>query len=418
MARDDDRHGRENNWERGRATMRYRNERDDENDFRSGEGWNPSRGGRDDRQYDEGGGNEPEYGRGGYGEGRSNQYEQSDWSSRERQGWGGGGQQNWGRQQRGGGGNEQYWERERRRGGQEGGGWGARQRRDWSSDREGGWRDRERGYSGGGYVPGGIAGSGQQGFWNQGHGNQDFGSFGNQGGWGSAGEYWSQQNQQGFGFQPGYGGEQGMRSDMSFRGGRPFEKNWDYESRYGQGTSERNHSGKGPSGYRRSDDRIREDINDRLTDHPWIDATAIEVMVEGAEVTLTGEVETRDEKRMAEDVAESIPGVKDVHNKIKTRRGVFGRMFGGGHAKREEIRRGMMVEDKDHRQVGTVREVSDNEITIQREGGDTMTVRFDDTKEVKNERLCLDRKLDELENRSQEEVGAGGRRNRSGTNRM
>jgi len=373
MARDDDRYGREENWERGRATMRHRNERNDKNDFRPGEGWNPSRG-RDDRTYDEvPRGNDPEYGRGGYGEGHSNQYEQNDWSP-ERQGWGRGGQQNW--------------ERERRRGGQEGGGWGARQWRDWGSDREGGWRDRES------------------------YGNQDFGSFGNQG-LGSGGEYWGQQNQPGYGFQPGYGGDQGMRSDMSFRGGPPFEKNWDYESHYAQSMSRRNHSGKGPSGYRRSDDRIREDINDRLTDHPWIDATAIVVTVEGAEATLTGEVESRDQKRMAEDVAESVPGVKDVHNRIKTHRGLLGRMFGGGHARREEIRSGMTVEDKDHRQVGTVRDVNDNEITIQREGGDTMVVRFDDTKEVKNDLLCLDRRIDELENRSPEEVGAGHRRNRN-----
>jgi hypothetical protein len=105
--------------------------------------------------------------------------------------------------------------------------------------------------------------------------------------------------------------------------------------------------------------------------------------------------------------------VKDVHNRIKTRRGLFGKMFGGGHARREEIRRGMMVEDKDHRQVGTVREVNDNEITIQRETGDTMVLRFEDTKEVKNDRLCLDRRIDELENRTPEEAGAGGRRNRN-----
>jgi hypothetical protein len=93
-------------------------------------------------------------------------------------------------------------------------------------------------------------------------------------------------------------------------------------------------------------------------------------------------------------------------------------MFGGGHAKREEIRRGMTVEDKDHRQVGTVREVTDNEITIQRDSGDTLVVRLDDTKEVKNDRLCLSRRIEELENRSGEEVGAGGRRNRTGSSRM
>jgi hypothetical protein len=69
------------------------------------------------------------------------------------------------------------------------------------------------------------------------------------------------------------------------------------------------HRGRGPCGYKRSDDRIREDVNDRLTDDPWIDASDIEVSVSSAEVTLDGTVNNRSDKRRAEDIAESVSGV-------------------------------------------------------------------------------------------------------------
>ena len=80
------------------------------------------------------------------------------------------------------------------------------------------------------------------------------------------------------------------------------------------------HRGRGPKGYRRSDDRIREDVSDRLTDDPYLDATEIEVQVKDAEVTLTGMVATREDKRRAERLAEDCSGVQDVQNNIKVRR--------------------------------------------------------------------------------------------------
>ena len=52
------------------------------------------------------------------------------------------------------------------------------------------------------------------------------------------------------------------------------------------------HSGRGPRNYQRSDDRIREDINEGLTDDAMIDASEIEVIVQNREVTLTGPVRT------------------------------------------------------------------------------------------------------------------------------
>ncbi|HMJ71538.1 MAG TPA: BON domain-containing protein [Cyclobacteriaceae bacterium] len=80
------------------------------------------------------------------------------------------------------------------------------------------------------------------------------------------------------------------------------------------------HQGKGPKGFIRSDERIREDINSRLTDDAHVDASEIDVSVESGEVTLTGTVPDRFEKRRAEDIADLVSGVKNVENRIRVKK--------------------------------------------------------------------------------------------------
>ena len=58
-------------------------------------------------------------------------------------------------------------------------------------------------------------------------------------------------------------------------------------------------------------------FDDRLTDEYNVDASDIEVSVSNGEVTLTGFVLDRYQKRRAEDVAEHVSGVKHVENRIK-----------------------------------------------------------------------------------------------------
>ncbi len=85
----------------------------------------------------------------------------------------------------------------------------------------------------------------------------------------------------------------------------------------GQQTS---HRGRGPKNYRRSDERIKEDISDRLTDYPYLDASDIEIEVNsGGEVVLTGMVESRYSKRMAEDIAENVSGVTHLENRLRVK---------------------------------------------------------------------------------------------------
>lgn len=80
------------------------------------------------------------------------------------------------------------------------------------------------------------------------------------------------------------------------------------------------HSGVGPRNFERSPDALKERVCERLQGHGELDAAEIDVKVESEEVTLTGTVKDRRQKRLAEDCAESIYGVRDVHNRLSVKR--------------------------------------------------------------------------------------------------
>ena len=89
--------------------------------------------------------------------------------------------------------------------------------------------------------------------------------------------------------------------------------------REGRGRGTGKFRGRGPKNYRRSDERIREEINDRMTENEWLDASDVEVVVLGGEVTLSGTVDSRYAKRLAEDIADSVSGVGNVQNNLRVR---------------------------------------------------------------------------------------------------
>ncbi len=84
------------------------------------------------------------------------------------------------------------------------------------------------------------------------------------------------------------------------------------------------HTGHGPKGYQRADERIREDLCERLTEHGELDAREIEILVVNREVTLQGSVSSRSDKRLAEDLAEAVSGVGEVHNQLRVNQGTSG----------------------------------------------------------------------------------------------
>jgi BON domain-containing protein len=143
--------------------------------------------------------------------------------------------------------------------------------------------------------------------------------YGAQGGYGG-GRGWEAER---IGVPRGYGYDDGDRDRDRMR---PGERSGSYNLGTGGGMhggmdrstrGQGGHRGKGPSGYHRSDERIREMACEALTDDDRVDATNIEIHVRDGEVTLTGHVDDRQQKRMAEDCVENVMGVKDVHNQLK-----------------------------------------------------------------------------------------------------
>ncbi|HET9953161.1 MAG TPA: BON domain-containing protein [Polyangiaceae bacterium] len=183
-----------------------------------------------------------------------------------------------------------------------------------------------RGYSGQQGYSGGQAGSRQSGF---GQSNNDYGNRYDQGGYGRPG-YAQGYGQTGFGhsgyspdaqnYRPG-SGSPGFNSP---RYGAPLTSD-NRGSNWGNTSNQRSESfyGRGPKGYTRSDERIREDICDRLSDDDELDASDISVSVKNGEVTLEGEVADRASKHRAEDIADAVSGVTDVHNRIRARKGLM-----------------------------------------------------------------------------------------------
>lgn len=106
--------------------------------------------------------------------------------------------------------------------------------------------------------------------------------------------------------------------------GRPFSEymvdrgqNYDRGFRNhggGQIGHDAGHSGRGPRGYKRSDDSIYHDVCDTLTMSPDVDAREIEVSVKEGVVFLNGSVPDRETKKLAELDIENISGVMDVQN--------------------------------------------------------------------------------------------------------
>lgn len=104
------------------------------------------------------------------------------------------------------------------------------------------------------------------------------------------------------------------RNKSGVYGGRPEARGWLPDAAT---TPVGIHRGHGPKNYKRSDERIREDVNDYLTDDSELDASDIVVDVKNGEVTLNGTVSEKAAKRRAEDLADAVSGVSHVQNNIR-----------------------------------------------------------------------------------------------------
>jgi osmotically-inducible protein OsmY len=104
--------------------------------------------------------------------------------------------------------------------------------------------------------------------------------------------------------------------------GFPGEKTWGEEQYRAERQEEqgRRQTGRVKRGHRRPDESLAREIHEILVKDPELNATEIEVAVEGGAVTLTGEVESSGAKLLAEELVESLLGVREVHNRLRVAR--------------------------------------------------------------------------------------------------
>ncbi|MDY6947855.1 MAG: BON domain-containing protein, partial [Pseudomonadota bacterium] len=214
--------------------------------------------------------------------------------------------------------------------GNDSGGWEGREEEQWLSRGAHGHYDRDANYGGfsssgtGDYAGyGGSGGSSRGGREYAGRYQGGDRNYQGQDSWRRAGMQYSQT---GYGYpeqsrsgQSGYRAEQGGYGEAGSSragGGRAYgEYSGSPSGHFGEDYGQ--HRGRGPKGYKRSDDRIREEVCDCLTEDDRLDASNIDVAVKDGEVTLTGFVSARHDKRWAESLAERISGVKEVQNSLR-----------------------------------------------------------------------------------------------------
>jgi hypothetical protein len=76
------------------------------------------------------------------------------------------------------------------------------------------------------------------------------------------------------------------------------------------------HKGRGPKGYKRSDESIYDDVCQLLTMSSRVDASQIEVSVKDGIVYLEGKIQSRQMKKFAELEIDHVSGVHDVQNRL------------------------------------------------------------------------------------------------------
>lgn len=172
-----------------------------------------------------------------------------------------------------------------------------------------------RGGMGGSLRPGERAfGSGSRGY--QGEGNR----------WPDQSRY--NASQRGMDWNP----QGGMRSqEFGGEGYQGSEYGRQYGGGSGTGMARGSNAGRGPKGWQRSDERIKEDVCERLYHDEHIDSSEVTVEVMEGKVTLEGKVGDRYMKHLIEDLVDAVPGVKDIDNRVRVEReGAQQAQAGGG----------------------------------------------------------------------------------------
>lgn len=174
------------------------------------------------------------------------------------------------------------------------------------------------------------------GFGQMNRGSQSFGQYGPQGPGLGQGRQWG-------------GGELYNEANDYGSSSQFGDYNQEWRNRFGSmGSGQRamsgqtHHRGRGPKGYQRTDQRIQEDVCERLSEETHMDVTEVTVNVKDGVVSLEGSVDSRSVKHRIEDIADSCSGVKDVQNRLS----VSGERWGGS-ASTTGTEKNRQTQDKD-----------------------------------------------------------------------
>jgi len=275
---------------------------------------------------------------------------------------------------------------------------------DYGSNREYGGQGRNSAY-GNEYGSPRRYGNQQQDYGNQrGYGAQAYGqgehSSGSHG-YGSGREYrgyeggeagrhagnrnWERGYGEGYGLSSGYADQQAYGSEYGSSGyqtgyasdaqsGRAYGTG---SQRSGSGMSRgeygRNYRGMGPRSYTRSDERMLEDINERLTEDDYLDASDLTVRCVNGVITLEGTVAERWMKHRAEDLADASSGVKQVDNRIQVQSQRSGSEQRAGESSMSQQGRSSGTSSSTSRQTGSGTSASGSSSTRSGSGNDQGT---------------------------------------------
>lgn len=170
------------------------------------------------------------------------------------------------------------------------------------------------------------------------------------------------------------------------------------------------YTGVGPSNFQISDQQIQDEVCRRLTQHGHLNARNIQVSAHNGIVTLRGSVPSRQAKRMAEDTAESVQGVRDVENNLsinpnmeqQTQQPSGQQPFMGSAARQpgQQLHQGMLVVGTNGNQIGTIKEVQmhSRNFLVNRSMQRDIYIPFSAIQSVQNQQVVLNIPANQVDN--------------------
>ncbi len=147
------------------------------------------------------------------------------------------------------------------------------------------------------------------------------------------------------------------------------------------------------------DERIRKEVCDRMEKNGHLNARGISVRVESGEVWLRGEVDSERQRLLAVNIADSVSGVRDVHNRLSilglegrkkwAEAGAEGKEQQQGIDWRPQLHPGMPVIGTEGDKIGRVKEVWENDFLVARRLARDIYVSMFNIDNIKNATVML-----------------------------